>query len=228
MKNVAVMGASGRMGQEVIRRLKDSQILTFKAGVAQGSEDYFSKPEALPAQEIDLVIDFSLPAGFEKICDWCLHNKKPLVSGTTGLSSFQNKKLNELGMVVPTLWSPNMSIGVAFVGELLKQFKALRDFEFGIEELHHKNKKDSPSGTALFLKEKLETATGTSVEQMVSLRGGGIFGIHKIFAMSEDETITLEHTALNRSVFAAGAIRAAEWLSAKEKGLYHLNDILGI
>lgn len=227
MKNVAVMGASGRMGQEVIIQLNFSTSLQFHSGVAESGGDYCKNPSELDSNNIDLVIDFSLPDGFDEILKYCVTHKIPLVSGTTGLSSAQLNSLESAGKSIPVLWSPNMSIGVAFVSSLLSHFSAIREFDFGIEELHHSKKKDSPSGTALKLQQALEAAIKKPVDQVVALRGGGIYGIHKVWAMSPDETITLEHSALNRSVFASGAVKAAEWLVGQQMGVYQLTDVLG-
>ena len=228
MKQTVVMGASGRMGQEVIGQLKSSLTLDFHSGVAQEGGDYVAAPEKLNAGEIDLVIDFSLPDGFEKILSFCVENRIPLVSGTTGLSDMQFQSIATAGRTIPVLWASNMSIGVAFMNSMLTKYSAIKHFEFGIEELHHSKKKDSPSGTALTLKSSLEQAIEKPVDQVVALRGGGIYGIHKVWAMSPDETITLEHTALNRTVFAAGAVRAAEWLVSQPAGQYQLSDVLGL
>ena len=228
MKKVAVMGASGRMGQEVIGQLGASSVFEFHSGVAQEGGDYVISPEKLNAADIDLVIDFSLPEGFEKILSFCVDNKVPLVSGTTGLTDMQFQSVATAGRSIPVLWASNMSIGVAFMNSMLKKYSAIKHFEFGIEELHHSKKKDSPSGTALTLKTSLEEAIERPVDQVVALRGGGIYGIHKVWAMSPDETITLEHTALNRTVFAAGAVKAAEWLVNQPAGQYQLSDVLGL
>lgn len=228
MKQVAVMGAGGRMGQEVIGQLRKSSVLSYHSGVAQEGGEYVSSPVNLNSNEIDVVIDFSLPDGFDKILKFCSERGVPLVSGTTGLSDQQFQTLADAGKKIPVLWASNMSIGVTFMNSLLEQFATIKDFEFGIEELHHSQKKDSPSGTALTLKSTLEGALKKSVDQVVAIRGGGIYGIHKIWAMSPDETITLEHTALNRTVFAAGAVKAAEWLTQQKSGLYQLRDVLGL
>lgn len=228
MKNVAVMGASGRMGQEVISALRHTPGLQFTQGVSASHPDFIKAPQQLKGDDVDVVIDFSLPTAFDGILDWCVQNQKPLVSGTTGLTNAQFNSIDKAALKIPVLWSPNMSLGIAVMTAMLKNFSALRDADYGLEELHHIHKKDSPSGTALHLKKHLETSLNKSVDQLVSLRGGGIFGIHKVWAMTPEETITIEHSALNRSVFAKGALRAAQWLIGKPKGRYELADVLGL
>lgn len=180
--------------------------------------------QKLDSAKTDLVIDFSLPELTDDVVKWCVANKKPLVSGVTGISAAQKKAFAQT--TIPALWAPNMSLGVAVLAKMLAQFKNLEDFEFQIEELHHKRKKDKPSGTALFLQEKMEQAIGEKAPEPLAIRGGGIFGIHRVWAMGEEETITLEHNALNRRVFARGALRAAQWLATQKPGLYTLEDTL--
>ena len=110
----------------------------------------------------------------------------------------------------PVLWSANMSLGVNFVAELIKSLSVLEeDFDFQIEETHHRHKVDKPSGTAILLQESLQAKLKKTLPEPLSVRGGGVFGIHKLMAMSEEETITIEHVALNRKVFAKGAVKAA-------------------
>ena len=226
MSSVAVMGASGRMGQEVIQLLHESKTLHFGGGVAQGTKEFFSDVSALPKDDLKAVIDFSLPEGFFAILNWCMQNKVPLVSGTTGLDDKSLKLIESAGQQIPILWSPNMSLGVAFVNKLLAEYRSISHFDFAIDEVHHNKKKDSPSGTALLLQKQLENSIGKPVTSMNAIRGGGVFGIHKVWALSPDEVITLEHSALNRSVFAAGALKATEWLIGQKPGCYSLVDVL--
>lgn len=225
MKQIGVMGASGRMGQEVIKQLELAEAFQFSQGVAQ-VDPYLSNVSDLDKEQVDAIIDFSLPGGFEKILDWCVGNKKPLVSGTTGLKAGQLAAFKEAGREIPVLWSPNMSVGVAVLRRALAVFKDAKWFDFAIEELHHSKKVDRPSGTALALKTTLEEQIEREVGEVSAIRGGGIYGIHSVFAMSEDEVIEFKHTSLNRSVWAAGAVKAMAWLLTQDKGSYSLEDML--
>ena len=100
-------------------------------------------------------------------------------------------------------------------------------FDFQIEELHHNRKKDNPSGTAITLQNELAAVTKTQPPKPIGIRGGGIFGVHKVWAMSDEEVLCFEHQALNRTVFARGAVRAAQWLVKKKKsGLYSMKEVL--
>lgn len=226
---VAIVGASGRMGQEVIGLIAADKDLQAVAGVsretAPGVDTTFTKIAGLAKAKPDVVIDFSLPELFDDVCAWCAANKVPLVSGVTGITAAQKKTILSAAKAAPMLWAPNMSLGIAVMAEMLSALSALEGFEFQIEETHHKRKKDKPSGTALFLQEKLEEAVGAAPAPL-AIRGGGVFGIHKVWAMGEEETITIEHTAMNRKVFARGALRAARWILARRPGLYRMADVI--
>jgi 4-hydroxy-tetrahydrodipicolinate reductase len=226
MRRVAVMGASGRMGQEVIRILESHSELEFAAGVAKDTKVYLSQASQLSASDVDAVIDFSLPDGFVEIVNWCVENKKPLVSGTTGITDNQLDLLKTASKEIPVLWSPNMSLGIAVLRKALSVFTEANWFDFAIEEFHHNKKVDRPSGTALHLQKALEHKIGREVSEVSAVRGGGIYGVHSVFAMSEDEVLEFKHTALNRSVFASGAVKSCQWLLAQKLGMYILEDVI--
>jgi 4-hydroxy-tetrahydrodipicolinate reductase len=230
MKKLAIIGASGRMGAELLALSPEFKFVATQ-GVGRSKlavdgltlSDHVSK---LDPSKIDAVIDFSLPELTDDVIEWCVKNQKPLVSGVTGISLEQKNRFAEAGRSVAVLWAPNMSLGIAVLSRMISELRNLKGFEFQIEEVHHKRKKDKPSGTALFLQEKLETAVGEDVPAPVAIRGGGVFGIHRVWAMGEEETITLEHNAMNRRVFARGALRAAQWLIKKKPGRYTLDDVI--
>lgn len=232
-KKLAIIGISGRMGSE-IRLLAPEFAFDVTSGVASrlaeaekaGLQIVGSVKELSPA-DIDVVIDFSLPDLTSHVIAWCERNNKALVSGVTGISAKHKSEMEAAAKKISILWAPNMSLGVAVLARMLSQLQHLEDFEFQIEELHHKHKKDRPSGTALFLQEKLKEAVSSQVPEPLAIRGGGIFGIHRVWAMGEEETITLEHTAMNRRVFARGALRAARWIFGKAPGLYRIDNVLG-
>ncbi len=227
---VALVGSGGRMGGEILEVLLETECLRAVCGVSREKvQSLKTVPtvDKLVAKEIDLVIDFSSADIFSDVVIWCMTNKKPLVSGTTGISRAQKTKLAQAAQKTPVLWAPNMSLGVAVVAQMFQALKHLDGFDFQIEEFHHSRKKDKPSGTALFLQDRLKKELGrTDLPEPLAVRGGGIFGIHRIFAMSDEEMITIEHTALNRRVFARGAVRAAEWLANQKAGLYVMTDVV--
>jgi 4-hydroxy-tetrahydrodipicolinate reductase len=218
---VAVFGASGRMGQEVVELLNTSKNMVLGLEINRQT-----KLQKSSFQNIDVMIDFSLATSFQKALKLAVEHGLPLVSGTTGLSPADQKALKEASNKIPILWAPNMSLGVAAVTEALEIFGSLLDFDFQIEETHHRLKKDKPSGTALYLQKKLESVVGRKLPPPLALRGGGVFGIHQIHALGDNETIVFEHRALNRKLFADGALKAARWLVQQKKGLFELRDIL--
>jgi len=221
----------GKMGIEIEKLLeKDSRlelfaILDSSEGTTEGVKRYF-EIEKIPSENCDIVIDFSSPELAVNVQKWCLKNKIPLVSGTTGLSPSQYDGFMQLAKDTAVLWAPNMSLGIAVIEAMLEKFTAIDDFDFQIEETHHNKKKDSPSGTAVLLQNRLKKVLARDLPEPLSIRGGGVFGIHRVHAMGPEETITIEHNALNRAVFARGAIRAARWIIGKPKGFYSIRDII--
>ena len=218
------------MGTELLALAPEFD-LNVTGGVARGGKMIagfatVEHPTQLDPALADVVIDFSLPEMTAAVASWCADRKIPLVSGVTGVTKEHKDHLAKTAKVSPVLWAPNMSLGVAVMARMLAEFSRLEGFQFQIEELHHVHKKDKPSGTALFLQEKLKSAVGNDVPAPLAIRGGGIFGIHRAWAMGEEEVITLEHNAMNRRVFARGALRAAVWLLDQKPGLYTMDDVL--
>ena len=221
---VAVFGSRGRMGKEVISLLESHPKLSLS-----GVSDINDAIEALDLHEPNVVIDFSSPEGLKKIAKWCAGNNTPLVSGTTGVSEVDEKKISSFSRKIPLFRSANMSLGVNAMAHALKMFaQEFSDADIQIEEIHHRHKKDAPSGTAKFLHETLLSSGRKKIhiQPTVSLRGGEIFGIHKVYFFSKNEWVCFEHQAMNRSVFAEGAIQAALWLSTQRPGLYSMSHLL--
>ncbi|NUM77391.1 hypothetical protein HUU40_23780, partial [candidate division KSB1 bacterium] len=185
------------MGTEIPHVLKERGLIPFlgiySKNTPLGYQHTSQNLDVAEAKEVDLWIDFSLPESFEKFLIPISKLGKPLVSGTTGLSEKQKTLVREAGHNCPILWSSNMSLGIAVLTEALEVFKKIKHFDFQIEEFHHNKKKDSPSGTAVSLQNKLVSVVEKDVPAPVAIRGGGIFGIHKVWAMSEQETLTFEH-----------------------------------
>jgi 4-hydroxy-tetrahydrodipicolinate reductase len=232
-RRLAIVGIRGRMGQE-LRALASEFKFEVVAGVSSSSNQaidsikVYKSIDELDGQAVDIVIDFSLPEATSKVIAWCARFQKPLVSGVTGLSESEKTLFDQAGKKIPVLWAPNTSLGIAVLARMLTHLSKLEGFEFQIEELHHKRKKDKPSGTATFLQSRLTKAVGPQVPEPLAIRGGGIFGIHRIWAMGEEETLTLEHNAMNRRVFARGALKAADWLFDKPAGRYQMDDVLDL
>lgn len=230
MIKVIVCGADGRMGREISRLAEKNKQISVVGAIdtkfENNNKDRFSSLDEVQSSEAQVVVDFTVASQFSSILSWCMKNKIALVSGTTGLSEKNKDDLQLASKKIRVFWAPNMSLGVCFVARLLAQYNQIADFEFHLTETHHKEKKDKPSGTAVFLQAELEKAIGRKVETPESLRVGEVFGDHKIVARSESEEIILEHRALNREVFARGAIAAIKWLVNKEPGLYSMKDLI--
>ena len=218
---IGLFGATGRMGKEISKIISESTDLDLFLSL-----NTQTACDPKQAAQVDVWIDFSTPEALSKNLKIATENKTPFVCGTTGFSRQEEELLSAASKTIPVLWSSNMSIGVAVLNEALKVFSSLKEFDFQIEEFHHINKKDKPSGTAITLQKNLEAAVGRTLPEPLSVRGGGIFGVHKIFAMSPEEIITFEHTALNRSVFARGALQVARWIGDKKPGFYSMKDCL--
>ena len=215
---ILIQGRSGKMGGEIEKLLshhKHAQVCDLELNQAT-------------KKDVDVVIDFSSPAGMRASLKWCVKMKVPFVSGTTGIYSADLKSLKAAGKKTPVLWSPNMSVGINLFLKLIQSLgKIVSHYDLQIEEAHHSRKKDSPSGTAKILQAEVERVGKIKLPSVLSTRGGGIIGIHKLHLMDEEEILTIEHTALQRSVFAKGAIAAAIWLSKKQPGFYNMQDVLG-
>ena len=218
---IGLSGASGRMGQSIINLISSEK--QFQISAQYNSRSSLKKwdPSSLSA-----VIDFSLPHVLSSVLVWCQHNKKPLVSGTTGLSIEEQQKIKQASSMIPILWAPNTSLGIACLNEWLKNLpQALKNWNIQIEETHHQFKKDKPSGTALFLQQTLKNK-GVETQEPISIRKGDVKGIHKVSLTSPEEVLSIKHIALDRKVFARGALKAVEWIIHQKPGLYSIKDCL--
>ncbi len=229
LTKIGVIGAGGRVGLELFNLIKKTPELHATCGVGHKSEGFESNVKTfteVPKGTVEVFIDFSAPALFSEALQYCVENKIPIVSGTTGLSPEHHASMKLACQHIPILWAPNMSLGIAVLNNALKVFKATKHFDFQVEEWHHRHKKDSPSGTAIFIQNELEKVIEKKCPPAMVMRGGGIFGVHKVYAVSDEEMIQFEHTAISRTVFARGALVAAQWIRGKNNGLYSMDDVI--
>lgn len=237
---IGLFGASGKMGQAVeqiiLSNLKTAQSKKISihpyVAVGKNTSSLFSvsatdinKTEDQILEDVDVWIDFSSPDGLRELISRTRAFRTPIVSGTTGLLPMDFKNLKKEAAKRPIFWASNMSPGLWAFRQAMKSLSLVQEFDFAIEEVHHNQKKDRPSGTAITLKEDLEVITRKKIETPSSLRLGGVFGIHQVWAASSHEIITLNHQALSRSVFAEGAVKASLWLSQKTKGYFSMEDL---
>lgn len=179
----------------------------------------------------DVVIDFSLPDGTAAVVAAAVAHGKALVCGVSGLDETQSGELLEASRQIPLVFDRNMSLGIAVLERSVREAAASLGAEFSVEiaEIHHVNKKDSPSGTALKLGEAIAGArgeTGTDGFHFDVQRRGEVPGDHKVILRSTTEELTFSHSVMTRQVFVDGAIRAAKWVFDRAPGHYCMQDVL--
>ncbi len=244
---ILIAGALGFMGREVARQAAALGIeVACGVDIAPGTADFplYTSFENCPP--VDVIVDFSTWKPGADLLTWALKHRIPAVIATTGLSEEQLAAIDEASKVIPIFRSGNMSLGIALLRALAKKAAGVLGETFDIEivEAHHNRKADAPSGTALMLldavKEGCESpregkfgrhgrdAKRTPQEIGVhALRGGTVTGEHEVCFFGTSERIRLSHSAENRSVFAAGALRAAAFLLEQQPGLYTMDDVVG-
>lgn len=225
-----IHGASGRMGKALLRLARDDARLQVVAAVSRSGTA--GDAIAIPADRLadcpafDVAIDFSLPEGFDAVLELCLSRGCALVSGTTGLSEAQRESLAQASQRIPVLWASNFSLGVAVLEDLVaRASRALPDWPVRIVETHHVHKLDAPSGTALTLARAAETASGR-MPAIESIREGEVVGDHLVLFKGRAERLELRHSALDRDIFAAGALEAALRLVGRPARLWRLPELV--
>lgn len=204
-----------------------------------------SAPEPL-MDEADVIIDFTTPETTASLIQLAAKKNKPYVTGTTGLSKDLQQDVINASETIPVVFSPNMSVGMTLMTVLVKKVAKVLDDSFDIEilEMHHRHKLDAPSGTAIAIGQAAAQGRGIQLEGhsvksrtgqrhpgeigFAVLRGGEVAGDHKAIFAGNSEMIEISHRAYDRNVFASGALKAAEWLIKQPKGLYNMQDVLGI
>jgi 4-hydroxy-tetrahydrodipicolinate reductase len=242
-KKVIITGAKGRMGQALIACAKNFRDLEVIAGIDQDGDLAAVIPQS------DVIIDFSSHSATVPIVELCARHKKAVVIGTTGHSATDKVAIENWQSAIPMVWSSNFSTGVNTLFWLTRKAAEILGpgFDLEILEMHHRMKKDAPSGTAKTLAEilagvrklQLEKAarhgrTGivgerTSSEIGIhSIRGGDVVGDHTVVFANTGERLELTHKASSRDTFANGALRAALWVIDQDPGIYDMQDVLGL
>ena len=258
---VIVTGAAGRMGSAICRRVLEDDRFELAAVVDRpGQEKTLQQwgdvvksaclKDVLPRFPGAVIIDFTAPdASVDNAATAAAHGN-PLVMGTTGLTAEQKEKITAEAARSPLFYSPNMSIGMNVILAVLPKLVHLLgdDYDMEVMEIHHKLKKDSPSGTALRLAEALAAAKNWQLDEVANyhregiigerpqkeigiqtLRGGDVVGVHTAYFFGPGERIEINHQAHSREMFAQGALRAAKWLVLQKPGkLYNMFDLLGV
>lgn len=240
---IVVNGAKGRMGQAIINCAKADPDVVVSSAVDIGDD-----VGAALAQS-DAVIDFSHHTVTPALATTCAEAKKILVIGTTGHSDEEIQQIHAAAKAIPVVFAPNYSVGVNTLFWLTSKAAEILgpDFDLEVVEMHHRLKKDAPSGTAKRLAEILAEARNlnyskdtrhgrfgivgerTSGEIGVhAIRGGDVVGDHTVIYATQGERVELTHKASSRDTFAIGSIRAAKWASKQSPGLYDMQDVLGL
>jgi 4-hydroxy-tetrahydrodipicolinate reductase len=258
---IAIFGASGRMGLSVARLAKAEGAVVVGAIASKRSATLGRDLGELAGGDTlgvvvsadvsagllgaDVVIDFSTSAAVPYLLQAAMRARVAVVSGTTRLDGTGEKLLDEASKVVPVVWSPNTSVGVQVLAELVAQaIKRLGPgFDIEVVETHHRAKVDAPSGTAMRLAEAARSARaglnpvhgregdagprGEGEIGVFALRGGDVVGDHTVHLLGPGERIELTHRATNRDLFARGALRAAHFVVGKPPGRYTMVDVVG-
>lgn len=266
MPDVVVAGAAGRMGSRVVVCLAEDKDLRLTgalealghpalgkdageiAGIGRIGVVVTGEPEALLSRD-RILIEFSVPEASLEHLRLVARNGARAVIGTTGFSRVQREEIARLAQRAPILLSPNMSVGVTLALRLLAQMAAVLGDEYDVEitEIHHRFKKDAPSGTALRMAEVIAQALGRDLAQVavygrqglpgertrkeigiLSLRSGDVVGEHTVSFGNLGERLELTHRAHSRDTFARGALRAAKFIATASPGLYSMQDVLGL
>ncbi len=266
MIGVVVTGVAGRMGSTVARLVEEDPDLMLVGateapghpwigkglkgllGVGEGVRVVSSLNDAITG-DTQVVIDFTQPQATLTHLEVAVKLGVAMVIGTTGLRGSDLMKAQELAGHIPCVWAPNMSVGVNLLFKLVGEVARIlgEDYDVEIVEMHHRFKKDAPSGTAMKLAECVARSLGRNMEDIgiygrygivgerrrgeigvMALRGGDVVGEHTVVFATMGERVELIHRAHSRETFARGAIRATKWVVDKAPGLYDMAQVLGL
>ena len=245
--NILISGALGFMGREVARQAAAHGMeVACGVDIVAGQADFPMYTTFEACTKVDAIVDFSTWKPGADLLSYAVRHRIPAVIATTGLSEEQLAAIDEAAKVIPIFRSGNMSLGIALLRALAKKAASVLGETFDIEIVaaHHNRKADAPSGTALMLLDAVKEGCAEEKQAVFgrhgrdakrqkqeigvhALRGGTVTGEHEVCFFGTSERIKVSHSAENRSVFAAGALRAAEFLVGKEPGLYTMDDIVG-
>lgn len=238
------------MGQEIGKQIESKDNMELVGGIDQNIDAY--KGEVKVSSNIidfdglcHVIVDFSHPSSLDNLLKYAKANKVALVIGTTGYGEKEYNKLEEAAKEIPIFQSANMSLGINLLLSLAYKAASILNEDFDIEviEKHHNQKIDAPSGTAYMIANKINeafnndkvytfgrhTKTNKRAPEEIgihAIRGGTIVGEHTVLFAGLDETIEIKHDASSKNVFAKGALRAAEFIATKEKGLFNMDDLM--
>ncbi|MDQ7004275.1 MAG: 4-hydroxy-tetrahydrodipicolinate reductase [Ghiorsea sp.] len=253
---IIITGASGRMGQMLVRAVNEAEGVTLAGATERQGSPLVGQnigvivvDDMKKCAEADVVIDFTAPEACLNHARFVAEYNMAIVIGTTGFDTKQQAELDGILANTPTVVAANYSVGVNLALNLIEQAaKVLNaDYDAEIYEAHHKHKVDAPSGTALAMGKALAQGRGVNLDDVAVynregitgaresgsvgfsvVRGGNIVGDHKAMFIADEERIEINHFASDRMVFAKGAVRAALWLTQQDAGRYDMQDVLGL
>ena len=238
--NIAITGGLGKMGQQIVNSSKKDK--KFKITSITESKILNKKVSGLKLQinsknafkNAQVIIDFSVPKCTLAILKYASALKKRVVIGTTGFSNKEEKLIKKYSRKIPILKAGNMSLGVnllVYLTEIASRSLG-NSFLSKVYEVHHKHKKDHPSGTALMLGKGIANGKKVALNKIMgkkyfnSLRKGKVVGEHEVKFSSGKEIVTLNHESFDRALYSEGALAAAKWLISKKPGLYSMRNLL--
>ena len=237
---IAIVGAAGRMGQKLIELAKGTDLeVVSKVDVAEGFDRTWS-------DDVEGIIDFSYHTGVPAAITKAAEQGIAYVIGTTGITAEEQKAVDAAATKIPVVQSGNYSLGVNLLLELVQKAATVLGPEYDIEvtEMHHKHKKDAPSGTALMLAKSAAAGRGVPNDftfgrqgdigerpqgeiAIHALRGGSVVGDHTVMFAGDLERVEITHKAQDRAAFAAGALKALAWAKGQPSGIYTMRHVLG-
>ncbi|WP_343188309.1 4-hydroxy-tetrahydrodipicolinate reductase [Buchnera aphidicola (Ceratoglyphina bambusae)] len=244
MKNkkikLAISGANGRMGKIIIKEIKKRNDLTIGLLLIKKNKhknikikkikNFIPTKYSLKNQnnKFDILIDFSEKKNTIKNIKYCIKHKKNIIIGTTGFNETQEKFIKNSSKKICIVKSANFSKGINLIHLILKNIvNKLKNLKIKIVEEHHKNKKDSPSGTAIEIGKTIKKKLSINKKiNFISKRIGNTIGKHKIIFSNKYEKIEIKHKAKNRSIFALGAIKSAKWSYKRTNGLFNMKNVI--
>lgn len=248
MIKVLINGCNGKMGQEVAKEIKLTPDIEILCGFSDKDTGDNNFPVFTNICEInlipDVIIDFSIPSATFSILEFAKKNSIPIVIATTGFSDKELEKIKEYSKNIPIFKSSNMSYEINLMSKLVADIaKKLPDSDIEIIDTHHNRKIDSPSGTALILADSINNSLNNEMIYeydrhnkkekrskkeigIHSIRGGNEVGKHTVIFFGNNESFEITHNVLSRSVFANGAIKAAQFIAHKYDGFYDMNDLI--
>ncbi|WP_067569354.1 4-hydroxy-tetrahydrodipicolinate reductase [Candidatus Mikella endobia] len=266
LTRIAVSGVSGKMGRQLIQAVVQAEQIMLGAALSRRNELYGMDVGKLTnigerlgvkinndineiKNDFDILIDFTRPDTSITYLDFCRRYKKGMVIGTTGFSNAQKEMIHLAAQDTSIVFAANFSVGVNLMLKLLEKAAQVmgNDTDIEIIEMHHRNKVDAPSGTALVIGETLAGALGRDLDRVAiyssekntqerkvnsigfsTIRAGDIIGEHTVIFAAIGERLEITHKASNRMNFASGAVRAAIWLSNKKNGFFDMTHVLNL